>query len=146
GVASLPAAPAAAAKPLCGLIAPPIDPFVYYYIDPLKTKAGAYGAVSGYLSNEDGSRTAPFSGSYAMYSDIFANLAIAWGMSSFFFGYLNQNFNCEAPLVPATDGGGYLTKIDGDHGTVANGGVYSTSLIDCEGVPEMPKPTKATER
>lgn len=127
----------AGAKTLCGAIEPP-TPYPFYVIDKVKTKRGSYGALSGYLIAADSSSSAPFSGSYAVYSDYWTNVSAAWGTTQGSFGYTTRLFNFQAPNDEIAPSQGYLTIVDGFHGTVTDGGVFETTWVDCKTVPKFP--------
>jgi hypothetical protein len=127
----------AGAKTLCGAIEPP-TPYPFYVVDKVKTKRGSYGAVSGYLVNADSTESAPFSGSYAVYSDFAVNVSAAWGTTQGYLGYATQIFNFQAPTEGSSPSQGYLTVIDGFNGTVLDGGTFETTWVDCKDVPKFP--------
>jgi hypothetical protein len=131
------AAVPAGAKTLCGAIDPP-TPYPFYVIDKVKTKRGSYGAVSGYLINADSSESAPFAGSYAVYSDFAVNVSASWGTTQGYTGYATWTFNFAAPTEGSSPSGGYLTVVDGFNGAITDGGTVETTWVDCKTVPKFP--------
>ena len=127
----------AGAKTICGAL-DPTTPFPFYVLEKVKTKLGSHGTASGYLVNADGTESAPFSASYAVYNDVYVNASATWGTTQGYFGYVTWTFNFGAPFVEGATAGGYLTVTDGFDETVSDGGTVDVDWVDCKDVPKFP--------
>jgi hypothetical protein len=132
-------APSAGAKTICGAL-DPVTPFPFYVLEKVKTKLGSHGTASGYLVNADGTESAPFSASYAVYNDVYVHVSATWGTTQGYFGYVTRTFNFGAPFLEGATAGGYLTVTDGFDGTVSDGGTFDVDWADCKDVPKFPVP------
>jgi hypothetical protein len=141
--AAIGSAAPSAAKTLCGSLEPATNfDFRYYVLEKVKTKIGSHGIVSGYLVSEDGTTSAPFAASYAVYSDVYANVSASWGTTQVFYGYPVWHLNFGAPLIEEapTTGQAYMSVVDGLAGTVSDGSQFETTWADCKVVPKFPTP------
>jgi hypothetical protein len=131
-----------AAKTLCGSLEPATNfDFRYYVLEKVKTKIGSHGIVSGYLVSEDGTVSAPFAASYAVYSEFYLQVAASWGTTQAFYGYPVWHLNFGAPLTEdVAPGQAYMSIVDGLDGTVSDGSQFETTWADCKAVPKFPTP------
>jgi hypothetical protein len=132
-------APAAHAKTICGAL-DPTSPFPFYVLEKVKTKIGSHGAAHGYLVNADGTDSAPFSTSWAVYNDQYVNVSATWGTTQGYFGYPVWTFNFGAPFTDGGTAGGYMTLVDGFDGSITNIGTFDVAWADCKDVPKFPVP------
>jgi hypothetical protein len=129
----------AGAKTICGSL-DPTAPFPYYVLEKVKTKIGSHGTAGGYLVNADGTASAPFAASYAVYNDVYVNVAATWGTTQGYFGYPVWTFNFGAPIAESGTAGGYMTVVDGFNGSITNAGTFDVAWTDCKEVPKFPVP------
>lgn len=133
------AASSAGAKTICGALDPTI-PFPFFVLEKVKTKIGSHGIASGYLVNADGTDSAPFSASWAVYNDVYVNVSATWGTTQGYFGYPVWTFNFGAPIAEGGTAGGYMTLVDGFDGSITNIGTFDVAWADCKEVPKFPTP------
>lgn len=131
------AAHSAGAKTLCGAL-DPTTPFPFYVLEKVKTKIGSHGTASGYLVNADGTASAPFSASYAVYNGVYVNVSATWGTTQGYFGYATWTMNFGAPYLEGTEAQAYLTVVDGFDGSITDGGTVEVAWADCKDVPKFP--------
>ena len=132
-------ASSAGAKTLCGSL-DPTTPFPYFVLEKVKTKIGSHGTAGGYLVNADGTDSAPFSASYAVYNDVYVNVSATWGTTQGYYGYPVWTFNFGVPIAEGGTAGGYMTHVDGFDGSITNIGFFDVAWADCEDVPKFPVP------
>jgi hypothetical protein len=107
----------------------------FFLLEKVKTKLGAHGPVTGYLT--DGTDSWPIYGTYGVYTTLVMTVSANEAFGRLGFGAQLIVHNWTAPLASGTQGTRASLIADGAAGTLNDFPADTVTWVDCKTVPKF---------